>query len=422
MTAIDLACEVTAQGERALSWTVLDALEPITVVRDGVPLVTLPPESSSFVDSAELPAGSYEYRLSAGFFEIDVPRCSVTIGPGSPLLQADFVGANPFAVTVIESLSRIAIVESTGGTAHLYDKDLLPDGQTIPSPFTGGDLTTGLAWISALDELLWLNGEQRLIQRTDLAGVPIGPTVSLGTLSAGLLGDISHSPATGTYFGVVIESSEIFEFDALGTILSVIAIPDVDGEPAVAARGVAVVADAAELTLDLAVGPASAGESDRVIRLVDGVLDPQSYSLVPTTFSGAHTGIAWTPVGSNGLPSEYVITFDTARIHEFDLGELPPVIQAFRRGDVNLDQTVDIADPTSLLLGLFQGTGGAFQGGVFNCEDAADANDDGLVNIADAIQILEFLFVGGAPLPEPVECGVDPTDDPLDCVQSTSCA
>ena len=52
------------------------------------------------------------------------------------------------------------------------------------------------------------------------------------------------------------------------------------------------------------------------------------------------------------------------------------------------------------------------------CDDAADLNDDGMVDISDAIFALSALFVpGSAPVPEPLTCGEDPTDDSL-----TGCA
>ena len=46
--------------------------------------------------------------------------------------------------------------------------------------------------------------------------------------------------------------------------------------------------------------------------------------------------------------------------------------------------------------------------------DAADANDDGSIDIADAIYLLSYLFGGGdqppPPFPDP---GIDPTPDTL---------
>ena len=79
----------------------------------------------------------------------------------------------------------------------------------------------------------------------------------------------------------------------------------------------------------------------------------------------------------------------------------------FQRGDVNLDGSRDISDPVNVLQLLFNST-------PVNCQDAADANDDGNLDIADAVAVLSFLF-GGATLPEPVDCGEDPTTDSLDC-------
>ena len=80
----------------------------------------------------------------------------------------------------------------------------------------------------------------------------------------------------------------------------------------------------------------------------------------------------------------------------------------FLRGDANLDGARDIGDPISLLGVLFANAT------PIDCDDALDANDDGLIDIADAIQILSFLF-GNQTLPEPNDCGPDPTIDSLDC-------
>ena len=51
------------------------------------------------------------------------------------------------------------------------------------------------------------------------------------------------------------------------------------------------------------------------------------------------------------------------------------------------------------------------------CADAADSNDDGTVNLADAIHAAAFLFALGSapPSPGPFECGADPTIDTLGC-------
>ncbi len=56
------------------------------------------------------------------------------------------------------------------------------------------------------------------------------------------------------------------------------------------------------------------------------------------------------------------------------------------------------------------------------CEKAADADDDGNLNITDGLRILGRLFLGDAPLPVPhPDCGVDPSTDSLDCAGAGSC-
>ncbi|MFQ5655858.1 MAG: hypothetical protein ACE5GW_14165, partial [Planctomycetota bacterium] len=81
----------------------------------------------------------------------------------------------------------------------------------------------------------------------------------------------------------------------------------------------------------------------------------------------------------------------------------------FLRGDMDGSGMIDIADPIGIL-------GYLFNNGQASCLDAADANDSGAVDVADPIYALDFLFNNGAPLPPPFpDPGIDPTDDPLDC-------
>lgn len=83
----------------------------------------------------------------------------------------------------------------------------------------------------------------------------------------------------------------------------------------------------------------------------------------------------------------------------------------FRRGDANNDGGLDISDAIFLLAELFS------LGTPAGCRDAADANDDGEVDIADAVLVLDTLFGTGTPVPAPgpFECGVDPSADGIGC-------
>lgn len=88
----------------------------------------------------------------------------------------------------------------------------------------------------------------------------------------------------------------------------------------------------------------------------------------------------------------------------------------FLRGDGNDDGEVDLSDAVGGLEALFRG------GPEPGCLDAADANDDGSIDISDSIYLLIRLFLGGDPVPEPrAACGVDPSPDPLGCAGQVSC-
>jgi hypothetical protein len=91
---------------------------------------------------------------------------------------------------------------------------------------------------------------------------------------------------------------------------------------------------------------------------------------------------------------------------------------SFRRGDCNDDGRVDLSDAVFVLGSLFLGQEDPV------CDDACDSNDDGSMNISDAIMTLSVLFLGQGliPLPGMTGCGVDPTEDGLDCEGALRCS
>jgi hypothetical protein len=83
----------------------------------------------------------------------------------------------------------------------------------------------------------------------------------------------------------------------------------------------------------------------------------------------------------------------------------------FLRGDAFPDHNLNIIDVISMI-------GHMFQGKPLSCEDAADFNDDGRLNLEDPLLLIHFLFAptagtGGAILQE----GADPTPDQLGCLR-----
>jgi hypothetical protein len=98
-----------------------------------------------------------------------------------------------------------------------------------------------------------------------------------------------------------------------------------------------------------------------------------------------------------------------------DMGAFPrfqgPAPATFVRGRVNGDPSTDLSDGVAILLYLFAG------GTTLDCADAADVNDDGFLNLTDAVYLLDALFRGGEAIAEPAgSCGADPTGaDGLGC-------
>jgi hypothetical protein len=89
----------------------------------------------------------------------------------------------------------------------------------------------------------------------------------------------------------------------------------------------------------------------------------------------------------------------------------PPLDAQFIRGDANCDGCVSLRDGYDIAALLFMGVPLPCA-----CPDATDADDNGVVDVADSVYILAFVAAGGPapPLPFPL-CGVDPTPDGLAC-------
>jgi len=89
----------------------------------------------------------------------------------------------------------------------------------------------------------------------------------------------------------------------------------------------------------------------------------------------------------------------------------------FRRGDANTDGRVDISDAIRIVMYLFLGQT------YMLCNDAADTDDSGELDISDPIHLLDDFFRAGTsiPAPGPFACGADPTPERLDCETYPAC-
>ena len=148
----------------------------------------------------------------------------------------------------------------------------------------------------------------------------------------------------------------------------------------------------------------TAANPDGEIRGQIGACPPR-----PPTHGGGGGQVPGDPENDgSGLASDFF--FD-----EFYFTEPGAHDASFRRGDANDDGLLDIADAISVLSILFQGSAMPY------CQDALDSNDDGVIDISDPIDTLHSLFGGGGPLPPPGPigpAGFDSTPDDLLCNES----
>lgn len=88
----------------------------------------------------------------------------------------------------------------------------------------------------------------------------------------------------------------------------------------------------------------------------------------------------------------------------------------FTRGDFDGNGGVNLADPINLLEYMFNA------GAAPSCEKIGDMDDDGSIALGDPIILLSYLFSGGPAPAEPFEtCGIDPTEDSLTCESFEGC-
>ena len=87
----------------------------------------------------------------------------------------------------------------------------------------------------------------------------------------------------------------------------------------------------------------------------------------------------------------------------------------FARGDTNGDSRLTISDVVTLVLQL---------AGIkpVSCPDASDVGDNGSIELADAVLLMQYQFARGAPPADPFPgCGPDPKPDGLACEGQAGC-
>jgi hypothetical protein len=130
-------------------------------------------------------------------------------------------------------------------------------------------------------------------------------------------------------------------------------------------------------------------------------------------------------IGSNSTVDDLEIEVDYVA---YKIGVFPPSAIScgpggggprFHRGDSDDNGQLQLTDAVRILGFLFLG------GQSPTCLDAADSDDNGQLQLTDAVRILGFLFLGGAapapPGPPASPCGEDPGTVHIGCARYTHC-
>jgi hypothetical protein len=432
----DFKCRETGAAQVSLFWRKTLPYTELRITRRllttaGAPAVSIYTNVDFAADPGTtvdvgVPDGSYEYVATVTAASSVPPiRCALTLGAGSVVAHRRFAGLGtsadpvPYAITLMES-DTIVVADMHSGDAETFDLDLEPKG-FINAPSRGG-LITGLAYNSADNQLYWLENNQgrHTLHVTDLTGDPVGvpevPVDSPLALDTGTsLGDLSYDPISEFFWTVDVLNGVLYGVTTAGAIpgafaMEQLANPETDGF----LSGGVVVATGTDqrVVLDIGLGQSTTGSANELGRFSyarDSLSDQQAgqrFDLWTSTGAAKLGGVA--VLDGAVAKCQYVVGVDTRTIYKLSLtGETGPL--TYRRGDVNNDTSLNISDPSALVVRLFRG------GGALPCERAADADGSETVNISDAIYIFEYLFKAGPPPAEPfTACGVTP-DSTLPC-------
>ncbi|MCZ6793885.1 MAG: hypothetical protein O7J95_09775 [Planctomycetota bacterium] len=500
--AARLSCrQPTPERRVELRFRTAPDVDEIRVFRDGEPLATLPAGTTSFED-LDVPAGFRSYALRAvKNGEVgDQRECGLQVGPGS-IARREIT--NP--VTFLQHLvydpdDEVYLASSTGFTAseniHIYDRSLGKVGE-FPSPFqrpreiaamalrllpTGNELYC-LGWIPGAAGVVDASFPVRVVDMTGVLLRQLTMTVPRPRVAVIFPSGMTWDPATDTFWLLERNSRTVVNVSPDGETLGSFPHPASPHQDRVINYGLAIHPDTNTLYLS------SNGSLDRVItKLVEvtrsgkltgveipighrlysrslgfvvdadrqgfvvasrtgGVFDLVNYRaydpLAPVESvlcarEGSTVGLSWTPGEAYDSvevhrEQQVAAVLDGAATSWSDPSPLDretfyrvvgrrgefrsagvvcelPAKRPFIRGDVEENGDVNITDAIKILGYLFLGDDDP------PCLDAADVDDDGEVIITDAVFLLNHLFGGGAqprpPFPEP---GHDPTEDDVTC-------
>jgi hypothetical protein len=416
----ELVCNLTINNQVRLSWRNHGSSGPgapyagfVQVLRNGVPVTKLAGSADSFIDRTPI-QGTSSYSLQAAESEggpLSAPGlpCEVTVGTGGLVNWTTSPGAAVFDLARDPESGTIFATDNLLGRIFAFDAELAPTGE-IPSPWSDPG---AIAFVSSIDlgfppqtftnllAVARVSGRQ--IAFIDLDGEE-RTSFSLNLpMENPQVASLSFIPAEQRFAMQEAGSGKIFVVDSQGRVVYSCLPSFVIGIPY--GRGIAsgTIEDSylatfsggsvKEIYLGENCAPAIGNFGFELSSLGEGFDSPNFFGGI----EAAGNTLLVAGMESNAIFQVLIFPFEAS----------------FIRGDFDGDSEVIVTDAIVLAEYLFR------VGPSPECLDAADVNDDGLLDVADPVYLLFHLFLGRpappAPYPSP---GRDPTfRDSIGCAQ-----
>lgn len=377
------------------------------------------------------PDGTYQYtaRSRRGGDQSTDVHCVTVIGRGSLVDSIEFQGSGEDETRRSVRLAGVAttddnllVLDESTGVAQRYAFDTLENQGEIVGPIGVQGSTTGLEIDPTTGRIVWLArfGPHNVLQTTGLDGTNAGEIVSvqapLNVLRTPVYGDLSYDAGAEQLWLVDTENHLIHACTLDGRFVEGSRINEPVADSVLGGGIDIVAADESSVTMDITVGPANEGIADSIVRLTfqrDSLADrEQAWNVHLRRVINANRPVGIARHDNATGSTEYVSASDTNRIYRLSMNTARIDSLPLRRGDANNDGDINISDPSYLLAALFLGQTVR----PFACQDAADSNDSGTIEITDAIVIFNYLFrADAAPAAPSPGCGFDATSSELEC-------
>lgn len=398
----DLTCRTEPSGDVSLSWTNCGPgaggiYSSIRILRDNAVIVTLGGSSSSYQDNNPSLSSELTYEVQGIVAStISGSSCVAVTGAGGLVSYSAFDGISPFDLALDPLTTELYVTDSFSGVIYVYDTDL----NLIRSIDTGLSNLHGVAFNHNLSLLLVSRANSSLLS---LINPNTGEVLSSIPAGSNEVSSLTYDVANDHYLIVdeAVNPARIVRLDAdpnsQGNFVGSLQPPATSG--LILSRGACTLQDGNLLTTII---------TDTTDNLTNGINELNGVGF-PTNF-----GFTLDQMGlSVALDSNAAVGIENfgniLYVAGHATGSLFKILVSpggsdFIRGDVDNDGGLNLADAISALEYLYAG------GTEPTCLDSVDVNDDGFLDISDPLFLILYLFTGASSPPEPFPAsGPDPT-------------